>query len=75
MSGLVKFDHQGFRSDFLLNIVELTSEGLQDIGTWNASEGLNITRQQLGDKMISGDKGSWANRTFIVLTALVSVKS
>ncbi|CAH1126003.1 unnamed protein product [Ceutorhynchus assimilis] len=44
LTGVIKFDHQGFRSDFMLDIVELTREGLKKIGTWNSSEGVNFTR-------------------------------
>ncbi|XP_048485517.1 glutamate receptor ionotropic, kainate 2 [Plutella xylostella] len=44
LTGVIKFDHQGFRSDFSLDIIELTREGLQKAGTWNSSEGVNYTR-------------------------------
>ncbi|XP_023938004.2 glutamate receptor ionotropic, kainate 2 isoform X6 [Bicyclus anynana] len=44
LTGVIKFDHQGFRSDFTLDIIELTREGLQKAGTWNSSEGVNYTR-------------------------------
>ncbi|KAJ8716641.1 hypothetical protein PYW07_003268 [Mythimna separata] len=44
LTGVIKFDHQGFRSDFTLDIIELTRDGLQKAGTWNSSEGVNYTR-------------------------------
>ncbi|XP_073955428.1 kainate-type ionotropic glutamate receptor subunit 1D isoform X3 [Choristoneura fumiferana] len=44
LTGVIKFDHQGFRSDFTLDIIELTREGLQKAGIWNSSEGVNYTR-------------------------------
>ncbi|XP_061378515.1 glutamate receptor ionotropic, kainate 2 [Danaus plexippus] len=44
LTGVIKFDHQGFRSDFTLDIIELTRDGLQKAGVWNSSEGVNYTR-------------------------------
>ncbi|XP_041980067.1 glutamate receptor ionotropic, kainate 2 isoform X6 [Aricia agestis] len=44
LTGVIKFDHQGFRSDFTLDIIELTRDGLQKAGIWNSSEGVNYTR-------------------------------
>ncbi|GBP84886.1 Glutamate receptor ionotropic, kainate 2 [Eumeta japonica] len=44
LTGVIKFDHQGFRSDFTLDIIELTRDGLYKTGTWNSSEGVNYTR-------------------------------
>ncbi|XP_044732050.1 glutamate receptor ionotropic, kainate 2-like isoform X2 [Chrysoperla carnea] len=69
LSGILKFDHQGFRTDFMLQIVELTSNGLQKIGTWNSTEGLNITRTQVAHHE-SEQVANFKNKTFLVLTAL-----
>lgn len=44
LTNIIKFDHQGFRTDFLLDIVELSPLGLREVGTWNASQGVNFTR-------------------------------
>ncbi|KAJ2951074.1 hypothetical protein O0L34_g5454 [Tuta absoluta] len=44
LTGVIKFDHQGFRSDFTLDIIELTRDGLQKAGIWNSSVGVNYTR-------------------------------
>lgn len=44
LTGVIKFDHQGFRSDFSLDIVELSKDGLRKVGTWNSTEGVNYTR-------------------------------
>ncbi|XP_077295100.1 kainate-type ionotropic glutamate receptor subunit 1D isoform X2 [Arctopsyche grandis] len=44
LTGVIKFDHEGFRSDFSLDIVELSKDGLRKVGTWNSSEGVNYTR-------------------------------
>lgn len=72
LTGVIKFDHQGFRSDFTLDIIELTREGLQKAGSWNSSEGVNYTRSY-------GDNEKQIveilqNKTLIVTTILVSSK-
>ncbi|XP_063982434.1 glutamate receptor ionotropic, kainate 1 isoform X2 [Diachasmimorpha longicaudata] len=69
LTGLIKFDHQGFRSDFMLDIIELNSkEGLKKIGTWNSTEGVNFTRT-FGD-VYTQIVESLQNKTFIVTTIL-----
>ncbi|XP_065092480.1 glutamate receptor ionotropic, kainate 2 isoform X2 [Ochlerotatus camptorhynchus] len=65
----VKFDHEGHRTDFLLDIVELGPAGLEKIGVWNSTEGLNFTRKK-EHTALAFDDGTLQNRTFIVLTAL-----
>ncbi|GLV43975.1 Kainate-type ionotropic glutamate receptor subunit 1D [Carabus blaptoides fortunei] len=74
LTGDVKFDYQGFRSDFALNIIELNASRLIKIGTWNASEGLNITRSPHDDNNNRNDEPeeefSLRNHSFIVLIAL-----
>lgn len=72
MSGLVKFDHAGFRSNFVLDIVELSFEsGLTKKGTWNSTEGLKLTHfpQNYGPSM---DVENLQNKTFVVMIAMVS---
>ncbi|XP_040173168.1 glutamate receptor ionotropic, kainate 2 isoform X3 [Anopheles arabiensis] len=44
LTDVIKFDHQGFRSDFVLDIVELGPQGLRKSGTWNSTSGVNFTR-------------------------------
>ncbi|XP_033212072.1 glutamate receptor ionotropic, kainate 2 isoform X2 [Belonocnema kinseyi] len=69
LSGIIKFDHQGFRSDFVLDIIELnTKEGLKNIGTWNSTKGVNFTRS-FGD-VYTEIVESLQNKTFIVTTIL-----
>uniref|UniRef100_A0A182K4K3 Uncharacterized protein n=1 Tax=Anopheles christyi TaxID=43041 RepID=A0A182K4K3_9DIPT len=65
----IKFDHQGHRSDFLLDIIELGPAGLEKVGVWNSTEGLNFTRktEQAAHAL---DDGTLQNRTFLVLTAI-----
>ncbi|XP_024943087.1 glutamate receptor ionotropic, kainate 2 isoform X6 [Cephus cinctus] len=71
LTGVIKFDHQGFRSDFVLDIIELNSkEGLKKIGTWNSTNGVNFTRTY-GDAYTQIVE-SLQNKTFIVTTILSS---
>ncbi|XP_055710638.1 glutamate receptor ionotropic, kainate 2-like isoform X2 [Phlebotomus papatasi] len=65
----IKFDHRGHRTDFLLDIVELGSAGLDKVAVWNSSEGLASARTTAPLDALADD-GSLKNRTFIVLTAL-----
>ncbi|XP_039303724.1 glutamate receptor ionotropic, kainate 2 isoform X1 [Solenopsis invicta] len=67
LTGLVKFDRDGFRSNIDLDIIHLTEDGLKKIGQWNSSAGESIdwlpenTLNKLDNKM------SIQNKTFIVL--------
>lgn len=44
LTDVIKFDHQGFRTDFILDIIELSPQGLRKAGTWNSTSGVNFTR-------------------------------
>lgn len=44
LTNLIKFDNQGFRTDFLLDIIELSSAGIRKVGDWNSTQGVNFTR-------------------------------
>ncbi|XP_070517537.1 glutamate receptor ionotropic, kainate 2 isoform X2 [Cardiocondyla obscurior] len=69
LTGIIKFDHQGFRSDFVLDIIELNNkEGLKKIGTWNSTKGINFTRSY-GD-VYTQIVENLQNKTFIVTTIL-----
>ncbi|KAG5882513.1 hypothetical protein JTB14_033314 [Gonioctena quinquepunctata] len=68
LTGLVRFNNEGFRSDFLLDIYELREGGMTDIGSWNSTSGLNLTGTQTSD-MIS-DAESLRNKSFNVLITL-----
>lgn len=71
LTNVIKFDHQGFRSDFVLDIVELSVGGLRKIGTWNSTlpDGVNFTRtfSQKQQEI----KENLKNKTLIVTTILV----
>lgn len=68
LTGSVKFDNQGFRSDFSVDIIELKEGGITKVGNWNSSEGLNITR--IYPPPAASDELSLQNKTFIVITCL-----
>lgn len=73
LTGVIKFDHQGFRSDFVLDVIELSREGLKKIGTWNSSEGVNFTRTY--GEAYTQIVEIIQNKTFIVTTILVKFVS
>ncbi|KAL9900013.1 kainate-type ionotropic glutamate receptor subunit 1D isoform 1-T1 [Glossina fuscipes fuscipes] len=72
LTNVIKFDHQGFRTDFVLDIVELSQSGIRKIGNWNSTspEGINFTRtfSQKQQEIEANLK----NKTLIVTTILVS---
>nr|CAD7431086.1 unnamed protein product [Timema monikensis] len=69
LTGMIQFDNEGFRSNLLLDIVELSLSGLQKVGTWNSTEGLNLTRiPELKAPFVGDD--TLANKTLVVLTAI-----
>jgi glutamate receptor, ionotropic, invertebrate len=69
LSGNIHFDQKGRRSDFHLEIIELTYDGVHIIGTWNTTDRLYLARSH---PPIDENSLSLRNKTFIVLTALVS---
>lgn len=72
MTGKIKFDHEGFRTDIFLEIIELTEEGIQLKGTWNKS--LNILYPP-GEEPTQDPGEDLRNTTFTVLIALVNTFS
>ncbi|XP_032677546.1 glutamate receptor ionotropic, kainate 2-like isoform X2 [Odontomachus brunneus] len=70
LTGLVKFDRDGFRSNIQLDIVRLTENGLTKIGTWNSTSGQNIEWASGVSKKKSDMELSLQNKTFVVLISL-----
>lgn len=66
----MRFDTEGLRADFQLDIVELESHGMVKVGTWTPDGGVDIVRAK--PPAVGVDEFSLKNKTFIVLTALVS---
>lgn len=73
LTNVIKFDHQGFRTDFILDIVELNPTGLKLVGNWNSSQGVNFTKTygEHQKEIVENLK----NKTLIVTTILVSENS
>jgi glutamate receptor 1 len=70
LTGNIYFDQKGHRSEFIAEIIELASDGVQKIGLWNSTDGeLYVARDNLGSDLM-GDL-PLRNKSFIVLTALV----
>ena len=70
LTDVIKFDHQGFRTDFILDIIELSPLGLKKVGTWNSTQGVNLTRTYTDQQ--KEIKEILANRTLVVSTILSS---
>ncbi|KAG4074265.1 hypothetical protein HA402_008674 [Bradysia odoriphaga] len=68
LTNVIKFDHQGFRTDFILDIVELNPTGLKLVGNWNSSQGVNFTKTygEHQKEIVENLK----NKTLIVTTIL-----
>ncbi|CAL4124065.1 unnamed protein product, partial [Meganyctiphanes norvegica] len=68
LTGLIRFDSEGFRSDVALDLVELSKDGLKKIGRWDRTSGVNYTRTY---KDVQADiVESLQNKTLIVSTVL-----
>ncbi|XP_014479803.1 PREDICTED: glutamate receptor ionotropic, kainate 2-like isoform X2 [Dinoponera quadriceps] len=72
LTGLVKFDRDGFRSNIQLDIVRLTENGLVKIGMWNSTSGQNIDWIPDVSKKKTEEEISLQNKTFIVLISLTA---
>lgn len=69
LTNLIKFDNQGFRTDFLLDIIELSSAGIRKVGDWNSTQGVNFTRS-FGEQQ-QDIVENLKNKTLVVTTILV----
>ncbi|XP_046669515.1 glutamate receptor ionotropic, kainate 2-like [Homalodisca vitripennis] len=70
ITGLVKFDNEGFRTDFRLDILDLKPEGLRKTGTWNITDGVNFTQLENDDSGLDDLRRELRNMSFIVMIAL-----
>lgn len=68
LTDVIKFDHQGFRTDFVLDVIELSPAGLRKVGTWNSTQGVNLTRSYNDQQ--KEIKEILANKTLVVSTIL-----
>ena len=70
LTGTIKFDQHGLRTDFTLEIVELKKDGLIQVGNWNEKYGVNFTRNFT--ESYSEIVESLQNKTLVVTTIYVS---
>lgn len=68
LTGNVKFDQHGFRSDFNLKILQLSQEGLKEVGEWTPHVGINMTGNY--SKAYQEAIQSLKNKTLVVTTLL-----
>ena len=65
LSGMIRFDSQGLRTNFDLDVLELQETGLEPIGTWSIVDSLNLTR--VSEVQIAANPYNiMANKTFVV---------
>ncbi|XP_013190560.2 glutamate receptor ionotropic, kainate 2-like [Amyelois transitella] len=69
LTGLVKFDEDGFRSDFELDIMELQSHGFEKVATWTTEDGYENRRIIIPPVELEGSD-SMKGKHFNILTAL-----
>ena len=69
LTGTIKFDQHGLRSDFTLEIVELKKDGLMKVGVWQENKGVNFTRNFTESYNEIVD--SLQNKTLVVTTIFV----
>ncbi|KAK9303596.1 hypothetical protein QLX08_004759 [Tetragonisca angustula] len=68
LTGLIKFDTAGFRSDFQLDVVRVTEDGLKKIGVWNSTS--NVEWLLEAHVPNPGAELTLQNKTFIILIAI-----
>ncbi|KAK9882219.1 hypothetical protein WA026_019733 [Henosepilachna vigintioctopunctata] len=69
MTGKLKFDNEGFRSDFVLEVVELQETGMTPLGTWTPHGGYNLARMNTNTSDPEG-VDSLANKNLTVQITL-----
>lgn len=69
ITGEVKFDENGFRSDFKLRLLELTREGIRVVGDWTPKNGV-VFMSNYTKAMAEGYRATLRNKTLTVVTKL-----
>ncbi|CAH1402280.1 unnamed protein product [Nezara viridula] len=70
MTGVIKFNHEGFRTDIQLDVISLTEEGLKKTGTWNTTTGLVMEPPDISEGLVVDAGEDLRNKSFIVIIAL-----
>lgn len=71
LSGAVRFDSSGLRSDFTLDVVEMSRTGLQRSAVWDPRTGVNHTLSY--GEIYTQIVEQLQNKTFIVSSRIVSL--
>lgn len=71
MSGKIKFDNNGRRTFFTLDVTQLMSTGFRKIGSWDPENRMTYTRSK--SEMERELFQSISNKTFIVVSRLVKI--
>lgn len=71
LTGPIRFDHQGFRSDFFVDIIELREGGITKVGNWSLADGLNISKTNPNPVYDGDEDMALRNLSLVVITALV----
>jgi len=69
LSGPIKFDTSGLRTQFEMDLMELQMGGLTKVGTWNSLDHLSLAREE--KKAVEGGVADpMANKTFVITAIL-----
>lgn len=73
LTGLIKFDTSGFRTNFQLDVVRVTEKGLKKIGIWKSTNASKWSVEWLLESQPPKFDAelSLQNKTFIILIAIV----
>merc|ERR1712128_352916 len=69
LSGPIKFDASGLRTQFAMDLMELQMTGLTKVGTWNTLDRLGSAREE-EEKIDGGEVDPMANKTFVICAVL-----
>merc|ERR1712128_279391 len=69
LSGPIKFDTSGLRTQFAMDLMELQMTGLTKVGTWNTLDRLGSAREE-EEKIDGGEVDPMANKTFVICAVL-----
>lgn len=71
LTGEIKFDENGFRTDFKLRLQELTREGLKVVGEWTPANQVKFMSNYT-KAMAEGYRQTLRNKTLVITTAIAS---
>jgi len=69
LSGPIKFDTSGLRTQFEMDLMELQKEGLTKVGFWNSLDHLSLEREEKKSEE-AGNPDPMANKTFVITAIL-----